>query len=158
MKIIQHLRATEAEWASNDIVIPDGEIAILKLQGGRSMMKIGNGALKYSELPFAFGESARHSDNTVQVIELKHGTSHRCAELFSLTLVVPSSPDSDFGAEISFDSGKTPTDFTLVGREIRFTGDGTADGVFMPEENFHYNIFIWYDGTMQGVVRGIPND
>ena len=158
MKIIQHLRATAAEWAANDIVIPDGEIALLKMPNGRMRMKIGNGALKFSDLPFAFGESEKISDALTSNIALKHGASYRCGELFSLTVTLPSTPDEDFSSEISFNSGKTPTDFTVFGGEIRFTGDGTADGIFMPEENFHYNVFIWYDGAMQGVVRGIPND
>ena len=46
-KSIRHLRADSAEWAANDAVIPDGEIALLKTDGGRVKMRVGDGARKF---------------------------------------------------------------------------------------------------------------
>jgi hypothetical protein len=45
------LTGTAAEWAADDIVIPLGEVAFLLSGSKISIMKVGNGVLKFSELP-----------------------------------------------------------------------------------------------------------
>lgn len=50
--VIQHLRGTTAEWAEDDIVIPEGEIAIEKLPNRDYRFKIGNGIDTWSELNY----------------------------------------------------------------------------------------------------------
>ena len=50
IKSIRHLRADESEWKGNDIIVPDGEIAIIKTRGGGIRLKVGDGEKKFSEL------------------------------------------------------------------------------------------------------------
>lgn len=154
IKSIQHMRGTESEWDEYDLSIPDGEIAILKTKTGRRKIKVGDGSTVFSQLVSIGGDTDNGDGNNIQ---LKSGISYRRGELLSLKLTLPSSYDDDFYTDVSFDSGDNPTEFYISGGNVRFTGDGTADGEFMAEPNTHYTLFIWYDGSMQGVVRGIPN-
>lgn len=154
IKSIRHLRAGEAEWKQNDIVIPDGEIAILKTKAGNVKIKIGNGESKFSELPSLIGDIGKSEENGN--ITLLHGKSYRLGETAFLSISFPAVIDDDYYSEISFDSGVDATEFSATGK-LRLTGDGVADEDFMPSPNTHYTIFIWYDGSMQGIVRGLPN-
>lgn len=52
--IIQHLSGAPLDWATNDIVIPNGEWAFEELEDGSRQGKIGNGISKWSELPYIF--------------------------------------------------------------------------------------------------------
>lgn len=45
------LTGTAAEWSADDIVIPLGEVAFLLSGSTITTMKVGNGVLKFSELP-----------------------------------------------------------------------------------------------------------
>ena len=45
-------RDTSVSWLSNDPVLLDGEIIIVDTAGGETRFKIGDGAKKYSQLPF----------------------------------------------------------------------------------------------------------
>lgn len=55
---IQHLRGTSAQWAADDIVVPQGEFAfLLDGSGDISSVKIGNGVDTFSALP-AYDPSA----------------------------------------------------------------------------------------------------
>lgn len=154
IKSIRHLRADESEWSSNDIVLPDGEIAILKTRGGNTKLKIGDGVLKFSELPSLLGDAQEHDG--YDTVTLLHGKSYRLGEVPSLTVALPDVIDDDYYSEISFDSGVDATEFEVIGR-IRLSGDGVADEELMPEANTHYTVFVWYDGAVQGIVRGLPN-
>ncbi len=154
VKSIRHLRADECEWKANDIVIPDGEIAILKTKAGNAKIKIGNGEKKFSELPSLLGDIGKTEEGVN--ITLLHANSYRLGERTALSISFPDVIDDDYYSEISFDSGVDATEFTVYGR-LRLTGDGVADEDFMPIPNTHYTIFIWYDGSMQGIVRGLPN-
>ena len=153
IKSIKHLRANEEEWKSNDIVIPDGEIAIIATKGGNSNIKIGNGNDKFSSLPSLFGCTVKDAEESLTIL---HGRSYRYGEIPVLNVSFPDVIDDDFYAEISFDSGVDATEFSVEGK-IRFSGDDVADEELMPKPNTHYNVFIWYDGSLQGVVRGILN-
>ena len=70
----------------------------------------------------------------------------------------PDKPDADFYAIIVFDSGtEAPPEF-YTDEECKITGDDTRDGVFTPIAGKHYTVFLWYDGTKQGFVRGVPSE
>ena len=153
IKSIRHLRGNEADWAANDIIIPDGEIALVRTGGGNTKIKIGDGTRHFSALPSLIGNTITAD---MQSIKIEHGISYRLGTQYSIAAELPEKPDADFFAEVSFDSGRDATDFSVSG-EITFTGDGTADGDFMPEANTHYTVFIWYDGSYQGVIRGVPH-
>lgn len=153
IKSVRHLRATESEWQSYDSVIPDGEIAILKTRAGMSKIKVGNGSDSFSSLPSLTGDSLSTDERE---ITLMHGRSYRLGECEYLSVSFPSVIDDDYYCEFSFDSGVDPTEFVVNGR-VRLTGDGVADEDFMPSAKHHYTVFIWFDGELQGIVRGLPN-
>ena len=153
IKSIRHIRGTEAEWAANDVVIPEGEIALLKTRGGKIKAKIGDGYSKFSELSSIDGDAIRPTKNTISPA---HGKLYRLGTVTDLTVSLPASPDDDFYTEISFTSGEDATEF-MTDTKIRFTGDDIAAEEFIPRERTHYNLFIWYDGEYQGVARGLPD-
>lgn len=49
---MRQLVGTTAEWAANDLVIGNGEIALERVAGGALRMKVGNGVDKYSVLQY----------------------------------------------------------------------------------------------------------
>ena len=152
-KSIRHLRGTESEWAANDIVIPDGEIALLKTPTGRIKAKIGDGISRFSELSSLDGDALRTGDDT---LDMKHGKLYRLGTVSGISIKLPRSPEDDFYTELSFTSGEDATEF-ISDTVIRFTGDDIAAEEFIPREKTHYNLFIWYDGEYQGVARGLAN-
>ena len=154
IKSLRHLRATTAEWAANDIVIPDGEIALERTDSGVTKVKIGNGESAFSALPSLLGDSYEAKENTVR---LASGAKYRCGSKNELILILPNTVDYDFYCEVSFDSPTDATELSIGGASVRLTGDECADGELLPEASMHYTIFIWYDGEYQGVVRGIRN-
>ena len=153
IKSVRHLRGTRAEWQAHDTVIPDGEIAILKSSSGIPKIKIGNGSDPFSMLPAITGDAVATDKSDVTLL---HGRSYRLGECTELNLRIPSAVDDDYYTEISFDSGRDATELTFNSR-VRLTGDNVADEELMPRAKTHYTIFIWYDGDLQGIVRGIPN-
>lgn len=153
IKSIRHLRGSENEWNAHDSVIPDGEIAILKTRGGVSKIKVGNGSDSFSSLPSLTGDAVRTEERE---ITLMHSRSYRLGECDSLIVSFPSVIDDDYYAELSFDAGPDGTEFVLNGK-VRLSGDGVADEELLPKERTHYTVFIWFDGELQGLVRGIPN-
>ena len=154
IKSIRHLRGRESEWLLNDVVIPDGEIVILKTKSGGARLKIGNGVDKFSALP-TLGTDAVKRDGG-GALTLHHGKSYRLGASQTLTLTLPETIDEDYYSEVSFDSGADATELEIVGK-IRLSGDDVADEELMPKANTHYTVFVWYDGDVQGIVRGLPN-
>ena len=152
IKSIRHLRGNEADWAGNDIVVPDGEIAILHTGGGQIKLKVGDGVRRFSALPALIGNTLSLDQNDLTV---EHGFTYRLGRRDALALRLPDAPDADFFTEISFQSASYATEFEAT-PNIIFTGDGTADGDFTPEAMRNYTLFIGYDGSYQGVVRGVP--
>ena len=154
IKSIQHLRGDENEWKNHDIVVPDGELAILRTRGGSLKIKIGDGEHPFSELGSLLGDAVTSSDN--KSITMMHAKSYRLGEAPSIKISFPETIDDDYYSELSFDSGKDATEFEILG-SVRLSGDGVADEELMPLPNTHYTVFIWYDGSLQGIVRGLPN-
>ena len=154
---IRHLRGTEAEWAASDAVAKDGELALLYTDSGRTRIKVGNGTSPFSELPFIDGDVKNETpDEGVAAAEPLCGEDLRFGTCTSLSLAVPAEPDDDYYALVTFDSGEVATVFTDQSG-ICFTGDDTTEGTFLPVENKHYTVFVWYDGAMQGLIRGVAH-
>lgn len=152
---VQHLRGTSADWQAHDIVIPDGELALERTPNGRTVIKIGDGCSKYSELSSIFGQTVRTDD---EYVELHHACRYICGTKYSINIKLPDDPDDSFHAEISFRTRNNIIDFSIEGGDVVFSGDGTADGIFIPEPKTYYTLFIWYEDTVfHGVVRGVPN-
>lgn len=153
LKSITHLRGTEDAWARNDVIIPDGELAIIKTKGGGARVKLGDGVSRFSELPGITGEPKECAEDEIVLL---HGRSYRLGTKDALTISFPTVIDDDYYTEITFDSGIDATEFNVIG-ELSLTGDDVADRELMPREKTHYTVFIWYDGTLQGIVRGLKN-
>ena len=154
IKSIRHLCGSEDQWRLHDAVIPNAEIAIVKTKGGNQKIKIGNGRDKFSALPCITGESVRTDAETVTLL---HARSYRLKTAYALEISFPEEIDDDYYSEISFDSGDDATEFSVNGK-LRLSGDDVAGGELIPCPNTHYTVFVWYDGNMQGVVRGLPDD
>lgn len=152
--IIQHLRANREGWALYDIIPKDGELALLQMEDGGTLIKIGDGEHPFSELSSLTGEVvSRSGDNLL----LRHGEEARYDSLSALTLSFPAVIREDYYASISFDSPSTsPTALSYPeAPKIFFSGDDVVDGIFVPDLSKHYSLFFWYDGRMQGLVRGV---
>lgn len=152
--IFQFLRGTAAEWAAHDVPLKDGEIALLKKGDGRVEMRIGNGSGVFSELP-PVGESKVDIESP-PFGELITGHDYRLGSVDAVELYFPETPTDDFYALLTFDSGEEAAIY-YTDEDCRFTGEDTENGVFTPVANKHYTVLLWYDGTKQGLVRGVAN-
>lgn len=153
-QIIQHLRANREGWALYDIIPKDGELALLQMEDGGALIKIGDGEHPFSELPSLTGEVVSRSGDALL---LRHGEEARYDSLSALSLSFPAVIREDYYAAISFDSPSTaPTALSYPeAPKIFFSGDDVIDGIFVPDISKHYSLFFWYDGRMQGLVRGV---
>lgn len=58
----QNKKDTEANWAANDLVLLDGEIVSAISSQGQPRLKVGDGARRFSQLPYVDGQSTPASD------------------------------------------------------------------------------------------------
>ena len=152
---VRHLRGTDAEWAENDAVIDDGEIALALSPAGNYRIKIGNGTNKFSELDMLGGE-VKNIDETV--ITMKHADDVRCGERPRLYIYFENPRDEDFYSILTFDSGATATEFIYPNGLLNFSGESLSAGKFVPEAKMHYTLVFWDDGSLiQCHVRGCSN-
>ena len=152
---VRHLRGSDEDWAANDVVIDDGEIALALSPNGNYRMKIGNGTSKFSELDMFGGEVKKPTKNTVC---LMHADDVRYGSMAYIAFYLESPRDDDFYAILSFDSGTTATRLSYPSNTIKFTGTSITAGQFVPESNMHYTAIFWQDGAaVQCHVRGYEN-
>ena len=153
---VRHLRATDAEWAENDAIIDDGEIALAKTPAGNYRMKIGTGDKPFSELDMFGGEVKKPSTNSIR---LMHGDDVRYTTASSLSIFFENNRDEDYYSMLTFDSGETATKLTYPKNYIKFSGISVQGGEFVPEANMHYTVAFWEDGTgIQAHIRGLQNN
>ena len=155
--VVKHLRGTAEEWAAYDEVVPDGTLALLRLNGGGFRIKIGDGVNRFSALPYIDGNTVTGEGSEAAVV-LSNGTDLRYGVLTSLTVDIPEQMPEDMLACISFDSAEEPTTVSYLFDGVRFSGDSVEDGVFVPESSTHYSLFFWYDGAMNCHARGVANE
>lgn len=93
---------------------------------------------------------------TSSLVTPEHGRIYRFGSMKSLTVIPPARVSDEYFSEISFDSPAIPCELSIRGT-VRLSGDDVADGELMPKPDRHYTVFLWYDGELQGVVRGIDN-
>lgn len=151
---VKHLRGSDEEWAANDVVVEDGEIALAKSSEGRYRIKIGNGENRFSELEMLGGEVIEKSTPSTT---LHHCHDVRFGEVAKLTLIIPDTCEKDFYSVVTFDSGLTPTTLSYTKSRVTFTGHSVIGGQLVPEACTHYTAVFWYDGHMQCHVRGVEN-
>lgn len=152
--IVQNLRGTLNEWNETNPVIPDGAVAVLKHDDRHYDIKIGNGELSFSELPYL---GSRVVNPSMPSHRLQRGESARFGKVGLLTLAYTKPPEEDFYASASFDSPENATVFELLG-SAKFSGTDCEEGMFSPQPCMHYSLFFWYDGIMNCIVRGVKND
>ena len=74
---MRQLIGTTLEWAANDLVIGDGEVAVERIVSGEVQMKVGDGVRKYSALPYistsASGLSPAVSAELLKYLRLSGG-------------------------------------------------------------------------------------
>ncbi len=154
---IQHVRGSESDWSDHDdLVIPDGEIALVKV-GNYYKMKIGNGVTQAGLLPFVGGTRKIVAENP-SGFTLRNGYHYvfnLTPNRFLLHIEAPAGDNEEFVCSFSFNVGANGTDFEFDDLGY-FTGDDTTYGNFNPQPMFHYNVFIFYDGIFQGIVRKTP--
>ena len=150
---VRQLRGTDAQWAANDVVIDDGEIALALSPAGTYRMKIGNGVNKFSELAM-FGGEVKYP-NSWEPVNVKHATDIRLGETEYLELVFDDIREPDFYAVVTFESPLMLTTMCYPQDLIKFTGASVNYGEFVPEEFTHYTMVFWDDGAaIQCHVRG----
>ena len=71
---------TEANWLSQDPVLLDGEIAIVRLDGGETRKKIGDGTKKFSELSYDDGDFVQYTAQTLTSDQKKQARENIGAE------------------------------------------------------------------------------
>lgn len=151
---IKHLRGTTAEWKANNIVVPDGELAIERTTSGGTHLKIGNGIDRFTDLPSVTGSTIKTDEYCLYLVS---GYRYVCGWRSGIELILPEEPDDDFYCEVSFKSRNNIADFSIIGGKTLMSGDGTADGIMIPEPYHYYTILLWYeDGIFHGVSRGVP--
>lgn len=150
---IQHLRGDEAAWAENDIVPYEGELALLRTATGQMKVRIGDGVTPFSALRSLDGDIVNTEGGNLL---LRNATEYRLGQPTLLDLSFPPDYGEDYYSMISFDTGDDGMSFSYPDIGVLLSGDDlTNDGVFTPGANRHYTILFWYDGHMEGIVRGV---
>lgn len=154
-KSIRHLRGSDTQWKNNDIIIPDGELAIMRTAAGSTKIKVGNGTDAFSALRSVGGDYIQYSvAPTKHVFTLEANMIYHVPNARDLVLTLPASYDADFCCMICLDTRYCACDFSLEG--VYFSGDDVVDGEFVPVVSKSYTLFIWYGTGFQGVIRGVP--
>ncbi len=155
---IQHLRGSESDWSSHNIVVPDGEIMLVKV-GNFYKVKVGNGISTAGVLPF-LGVTQKTVNSFSGRFTLQNNYNYIFSEYpsnFNLALPTASGSNYEFRAAISFVTGDDEINFDLD-ESVYYTGDHTDEGYFTPECGYRYSIFFFWDGTYQAIVRAVPNE
>lgn len=154
MKSIRHRRGDIAEWESVDPIIPDGEIALVKRDTGYDIA-IGDGKTQFNDLRTFGGRIIKNSTDYIIEVTLRSGDDIRLDVVEELYLDLELPIPDDFFAMISFTSYNYQTAFSIPeDTNIYFTGTDCSEGIFCPIDYMRYNLFLFYDGTLQGIVRG----
>lgn len=154
MKSIRHRRATLDEWRDINPVIPDGEIALIKRDTGYGIV-VGDGKSEFSSLAPLGSNISRNYDDLIIEVCIWSGDDLRYDLIEELYIDIPTPVPEDFFATFTFISGEFATMLSLPeDLNIYFTGTDCEEGGFYPTEFMRYNVFLFYDGALQGVVRG----
>lgn len=134
---------TESNWLSQDPVLLDGEVAIVKCDGGITRKKIGDGSKKFSELAYDESKSLGLASAAVgQIPKVKAvDSSGRPTEWEPVEL-----PSSGTGTSVQSNwnqNDETASDY-IKNRPFytinmdSITWDGSTDGKITTEKGFYY--------------------
>ena len=144
---LQHLRGEKSDWAANDYVAKDGEIALYKESDGTYRMKIGNGTSKFSLLP-SLTREVKPVSSTYGIL-MKHNLDVRCATTAAVSVNIPSKIPDDYMSSISFTAQEGFKLTINTSKKIYFSGDGLSTGVFVPVAAARYTLIFWYDTNLR---------
>lgn len=88
-------------------------------------------------------------------LRLRTGDERHVGTCAGLYVRLPSRPEEDFYARVSFHTSDGACRLT-TDRPVAFTGDDTDGGVFSALPSQGYTVLFWYDGRLQGLVRHTP--
>lgn len=146
-----------SEWATDTSAVADGQIAISKMKSGRVQLRVGNGKKIFSALKPVAEWYVISDDLGFGTFETAMQVRLTETNLETVEYDFPTYPDDDFYAGLVFNTGDTAPEFITDG-DCKITGTHCKDGVFTPRANMHYDVYYWYDGTKQAVVRGVPTN
>ena len=152
---VKHIRSDEDTWDEYNPVIPDGELALIRRDGGYDV-KIGDGVRRFSQLPPLIG---RHTVDT-ETEEVSATVSHLDHTCFGivwyLTLTLDYTDQPNFTAIVSFTTDDPEPLFEITnGAGIYFSGADVEDGVFVPQMFMKYTLLFWRDDVLNCHVRGV---
>ena len=97
------------------------------------------------------------SSDTTAIIELLNNNEYRYANALSnLTITFPTEIPNDYITSVVFNSAGTPTNLAYPS-SIKWSGNDIVSEEFVPVSGKKYTLCLWYDGVMNGVVRGVSN-
>lgn len=167
---------TESNWLSQDPVLLDGEVAIVKCDGGTTRKKIGDGSKKFSELEYDESKSLGLASAAVgQIPKVKAVDSNGVptewesvampsggsSDMFYVLDMVDGEGDTctinnDFDEAVSaIDQGKV---FVYEGACLLATyssSDGTANQITLGFDGFegHIAILTWNRGNSSATIK-----
>ena len=142
---IQHLRGNESDFREHDLIVCDGELALLRREDGSTAVKIGDGVRPFSALPF-LGRTVRHEESGT--VRLCHDTEHRLSLTERVDLSLPDTVPDDFFVTLTFSTPLTGATLSYPAGSILFVGDHTQDGVLIPEARYYYTLTLRYNGEI----------
>jgi len=155
---IQFRKGTEAEWAGVDPVLFEGELGLLLTDDpDTQLMKMGNGVLKWSELPWAL-RGPRGFDFAYQWAGTSLQIKHSDEVLFT---------GVDLGMSFTWDGTKlgikrgTDQDFTftdLRGANFQYAWAGTTLQVKTSDETEFVSVGLGVQYAWDGYRLGIKKD
>ncbi len=154
---IQHLRGSETDYQEHDLIVPDGELALLKRNDGTTAVKIGDGVRPFSALPF-LGRTVRTEEEN-STVTLANETEHRLPLSSRVEILLPETIADEFSSVLTFTSPNDGTTVIYPAGKILFIGDHTSGGIFIPEPRYHYVLTLRYNGeVLLGEVSAISVD
>lgn len=154
---IQHLRGSESDYQEHDLVVPDGELALLKRDDGTTAVKIGDGVRPFSALPY-LGRTVRE-EQADSAVTLANETEHRLPLSSRVEIVLPEAICNEFTSVVTFTSPNEGTTVIYPAGKILFIGDHTDGGIFVPEPRYHYVLCLRYNGeVLLGEVSAVSVD
>lgn len=116
---MRQIVGSTAEWAANDIVLADGEVAIEIASGTTTKIKVGNGGLRFSQLPYVAGGTSG-GGGTITGVTAGYGLSGG-GSTGNVTLAVNTSQIAELGDLNAY--------LPLAGGHV--TGGLRVDGAFL---------------------------
>jgi hypothetical protein len=122
---MRQIVGTTADWAANDIVLGSGELGIERVSGSDIRIKVGDGSLAWSALPYASASSTTINSATQTALDAKLA---KAGDTMTGLLILSGDPVADLGAATKqYVDAIDDTLTTAVNGKLSTTG-GTLTG------------------------------